>query len=116
MEHTINWSITFGDTTIENGIRINDWLFVPIVTDANRVIWATKPRDSKSFFFFSSADAALSFANKWINTGNAKIWDEVRNLEKTKLIDVYNCMFEPMPTLREKMFLASELKKVDWDN
>lgn len=116
MEHTINWSVVFGDTTIENGIRINDFLFVPIVTDANRVIWATKPRGSKSFFFFSSADAALSFASKWLNAGDAEFWDAVKDLKKTKLIDVYHYMDEPMPTLREKLRLASELKKVDWDN
>lgn len=116
MEHTINWSIKFGDTTIKNGIRINEFLFVPIVAYANRVIWATKPRGTKLFFFFSSADAALSFAQKWLNAGTDEFWDVVRDREKAKLIDVYRYMDEPMPTFREKMLLASELKKVDWDN
>ena len=116
MEHTINWNVKFGETTIENGIRINEFLFVPIVTNTNRVIWATKPKESKLFFFFCSADAAMSFAHKWLNAGTAEFWDAVRDHEKAKLIDVYHCMFEPMPTLRERMRLASELKKVDWDN
>lgn len=116
MEHTVNWTIKFGETTIENGIRINEFLFVPSVTNANHVIWATKPRSSRSFFFFSCADAALAFANKWLNAGTAEFWDAVKDLEKTKLIDVYHRMSEQMPTLREKLRLASELKKVDWDN
>lgn len=116
MEHTINWSVVFGDTTIENGIRINEFLFVPIVANANRVIWATKPRGTKLFLFFRSADAALSFASKWLNAGNAEFWENVRVLEKARLIDVYNYMDEPMPTLREKLRLESVLKKVDWDN
>lgn len=116
MEHTINWTIKFGETTIENGIRINEFLFVPIVTNANRVIWATKPRGSKSFFFFSSADAALAFAIKWLNAGTAEMWESVKDIEKTTLIDVYHRMSEQMPTMKEKLRLASELKRVDWDN
>lgn len=116
MEHTINWTVKFGETTIENGIRINGFLFVPIVTNANHVIWATKPRDSKSFFFFSCTDAALAFTKKWFNAGNAEFWELVRDNEKTKLIDVYQRMSEQMPKMKEKLRLAYELKGVDWDN
>lgn len=115
MEHTINWNVKFGETTIENGIRIKEFIFVPIITDANQIMWATKPLGSKSFFFFCSANAALRFAEKWHNFGKEEFWKEVQSLEETSLRDGCGMLGIPMPKLGERLRLASELEKVDWD-